>query len=182
MRVNLDDGEIVELVDANEFRREDAAVVERDVDLHGAVNDVVVGEDVAVRREDDATADAVLNLLLLRNTLHGALRAKPEKAAEFGGQILQTAVVVLTAVRAATVFVGLFVAVRGDRDVDDGGRNAGSYRFNSVIERNKGRDARVVKRSSRAKCGGRAGGMNLVVANQECPAEEEGCGYSGGKR
>src|SRR5208282_120379 len=181
MRVNLDDGEIVELVDANEFCGEDAAVIEGDVDFHGAIDDVIVGEDVAVGREDDAATDAVLNLLLLGHALHAALGTESEEAAELGRQVLQTTVGVGAAVRTA-VFVGLVVTARGNRDVDDGGRNPGSYGFNSIIERNKGRDARVVKRSSRAKCRGSAGGMNLIVANEERAAEEEGCSHSADKR
>ena len=61
-RVDLDDREIVELVDADEFGREDAAVIQGDANLHGAIDDVIVGDDVAVGRNDDAAADAVLDL------------------------------------------------------------------------------------------------------------------------
>ncbi len=86
VRVDLDDGEVVELVDADQLGGKDAAVIEGDVDLHGAVDDVVVGEDVAVGREDDAAADAVFNLLLLRHALHAALGPKPKKRRNSGGR------------------------------------------------------------------------------------------------
>ena len=36
-----------------------------DANLRGAVDDVVVGDDVAVRRDDDAAADAMLDLRAL---------------------------------------------------------------------------------------------------------------------
>ena len=60
VRVDLDDGEVVELVHAHQLGGEDAAVVERDANLRCAVHHVVVGDDVAVGRDDDAAADAVL--------------------------------------------------------------------------------------------------------------------------
>ena len=180
-RVDLDDGEIVELVDADELGREDAAVIQGDVNLHGAVNDVIVGEDVAVGRDDDAAADAVLNLLLLGHALHAALGTESEEAAELGRQVLQTTVGVGALFEPPSSSASS-VTVRGHGDVDDGGSNAGCYGFNRVIERNKGRDAGVVKRSSRAKCRGSAGGMNLIVANEERAAEEEGCSHSADKR
>ena len=72
--VDLDDGHVVELVDTDELGREDAAVVHGDANLHGAVDDVVVGDDVAVGRDDDAAADAVLNLLAGRLALAVATR------------------------------------------------------------------------------------------------------------
>ena len=88
MRVDLDHGKVVQLVDADQLGRKDATVVERDIDLHRTVDDVIVGEDVAVGREDHAAADAVLNLSLLRHLLHRALRPKAEEATELGRQIL----------------------------------------------------------------------------------------------
>ena len=85
--VDLDDGKVIELVDADQLGRENAAVIEGDVDLHGAVDDMIVGEDVAVRRQDNAAADAVFNLLLLRHPLHTALRARiPKKRRNSGGR------------------------------------------------------------------------------------------------
>ena len=65
MAVDLDDGEVGELVGADDLGVHHAAVVEGDLDLYRAFDDVVVGDDVAVRRDDDAGADAVLERLLL---------------------------------------------------------------------------------------------------------------------
>ena len=82
--VDLDDGEVGQLVGADELGSEDAAVIEGDAHLDGAVDDVVVGDDVAIGRDDDAAADAVLDLRL-RGGLH-APRARAEELREARGQ------------------------------------------------------------------------------------------------
>ena len=51
---------------------EDAAIVESDAHLRSAVDHVVVGDDIAVGRNDDAAADAVLKLRLRFHALHAA--------------------------------------------------------------------------------------------------------------
>ena len=56
--VDLDDGEVGQRVDAVDRAGQDAAVLELDVELLAALDDVVVGEDPAVAVEDDAGADA----------------------------------------------------------------------------------------------------------------------------
>ena len=58
--VDLDDGEVGQRVDAVDRAGEDAAVLELDVELVAALDDVVVGEDPAVAVVDDAGADAGL--------------------------------------------------------------------------------------------------------------------------
>ena len=60
--VDLDHRNVVELVNADELGGKDAAVVHGDANLHGTVDYVIVGDDVAVGRDDDATADAVLKV------------------------------------------------------------------------------------------------------------------------
>ena len=75
-RVDPDDSEIVELVHSDELCREDAAIVERDANLRGAVDDVIVGDDVAIGRNDDAAADSVLDLRGRLDHLAAALWTK----------------------------------------------------------------------------------------------------------
>ncbi len=65
------------------------------------------------------------------------------------------------------------MTVRGDRDVDDGRRDAGSYGFDRVVERDKRRDAASRRAELGAECRGRAGRVNLVVTEEERAAEEE---------
>ena len=57
-RVDLDDREVGQGVDAVDRARQDAPVLELDVELLAALDDVVVGQDPAVAVEDDARADA----------------------------------------------------------------------------------------------------------------------------
>ena len=67
------------LVDADHLRLELALVGELDVDLVGAVDDVRVGDDVAVARDDEAGADRLLLEIALRRP---APRDLPAEAAE----------------------------------------------------------------------------------------------------
>ena len=53
-RVDLDDREVGQRVDAVDRARQHAAVLQLDVELLATLDDVVVGEDPAVRVEDDA--------------------------------------------------------------------------------------------------------------------------------
>ena len=84
--VDLDDRKIIELIRADEPGGEDAAVVERDAHLGGAVDDVVVGEDVAIGRDDDAAADSMLELRL---RLHSLAALAKEELAETRREILR---------------------------------------------------------------------------------------------
>ena len=59
-RIDLDDGQVGQRVDAVDRAREDAPVLELDVELLAALDDVLVGQDPAVAVEDDAGADAGL--------------------------------------------------------------------------------------------------------------------------
>ena len=56
--VDLDDGEVGQGVDAVDGAGEDAAVLELDIELVAALDDVLVGQDPAVAVVDDAGADA----------------------------------------------------------------------------------------------------------------------------
>jgi len=147
--VDLDDRNVVELVDTDDFAVENAAVMQRDLDVGGAIDDVVVGDDVSVRRDDDAAADAVLDLRALR--LHGELA---EELLDAGGQSLHHAA-------GGVVFAG---GARGDGNVDHGGRDARGYGFHGVIEGGEGLHAVVVD-------GG--GGVDIAVADEHGCAEGE---------
>ena len=57
--VDLDDGEVRDLIRADDLALEATAIGQRDDELLGAVDDVVVRDDVAVTLEDDARADAL---------------------------------------------------------------------------------------------------------------------------
>ena len=46
------------------FGVHDLAIAHGDADIDRAIDDVVVGDDISVRRNDDAAADAVLDLRL----------------------------------------------------------------------------------------------------------------------
>ena len=59
-RLDLDDGEVGQGVDAVDGAGQDAAVLELDVELVAALDDVAVGQDPAVAVVDDARADAGL--------------------------------------------------------------------------------------------------------------------------
>ena len=59
-RVDLDDGQVGQGVDAVDRAGQDPAVLELDVELLAAFDDVMVGQDPAVAVEDDAGADAGL--------------------------------------------------------------------------------------------------------------------------
>ena len=59
-RVDLDHGQIARLVCAHHLRRQRAAVVHLDADAVRALDDVVVGEDVAVGADDDAGTERAL--------------------------------------------------------------------------------------------------------------------------
>src|SRR5208283_5422022 len=63
--VNFEHGDVGERIGADEFRFQHAAIAGGDADVDRAVDDVIVGDDVPVGRDDHATAHAVLDLRLL---------------------------------------------------------------------------------------------------------------------
>ena len=100
VRIDLDDRQVVQLVHADHLGREDAPVIQRDADLRSAVDHVIVGDDVAVGRDDDAAADAVLDLRL---RLHLLAVGPEEELAESGRQILRIDAAEILAVVGALV-------------------------------------------------------------------------------
>ena len=74
--VELEQGEVGERIRADDLGAELALVAEPDADVGaGAADDVIVGEDVAVGRHDDARAEALLTPLAIQVVL-------PEEVAE----------------------------------------------------------------------------------------------------
>jgi hypothetical protein len=67
--------------------------------------------------------------------------------------------------------------LRGDRDVDDCRRNPGSQSFHRVIHRCQGGYAVVVQRS-----GSYAGGVNIVLVNEQCGPRQTYSGKAGGRQ
>ena len=59
-RSTFSSGEVARLVGADQLRGQRAVVGQLDLDVVGAVDDVVVGQDVAVGRHDDAGAERPL--------------------------------------------------------------------------------------------------------------------------
>src|SRR5205085_5495040 len=96
-------------------------VVEPHDDLFGVLDDVIVGEDVALGVDDEARAETALRLLAL-------LRPGTEEPLEGLGEVARLAVAerplrtllpgAAEAVRSAVV-VGRLLALRASRDVDD---------------------------------------------------------------
>jgi hypothetical protein len=178
VRVDLDDGEVGELVDADDASLQDAAVVEGDLDLRGSVDDVVVGDDVAVRRDDDAAADAVLKLRLLRGlhllTTLSAGAAEAEELGEAGRQTLRS----LLGALVVHAFGGILLGrLGGDGDVDDGGGDAGGECLHGVVGGGEGGYAVVVERR-----GGDHVGVDVAGVEEEGCAEDGDGGRCGGDR
>ena len=73
---DLDDGQVRQRIGTDNLRRQDATIVQRNAYLGRALNNVVVGDNVAIRRDDDASANAVFDPRLLtlpeRSLEHGA--------------------------------------------------------------------------------------------------------------
>ena len=110
VRVDLDDGEIGELVRADQLGVHDAAIVECDLDLGCALDHVVVGDDVTVGRNDDAGADAVLNLLRLLHTSASLTLAGHHRAEELGKSGRQLRHLLLLVLGVLIVTVAIVVA------------------------------------------------------------------------
>ena len=74
--VDLDHCQIGKWVGADQFGGQDSTIAERDFDFGSAIDHVIVGDDVAVGRNDDTAADAVLDPRLLRLHALAKLLAK----------------------------------------------------------------------------------------------------------
>ena len=87
--VDLDDGKIRERIGADELRRKDSPVGHGDANVDRAVDDVVVGHDVAIGRNNHAAAQTVLNVGLRPHVLAKAVLAKAELLTELGTELLK---------------------------------------------------------------------------------------------
>ncbi len=121
--VDLDHGEVGGLVDADDARR--AAEVlrvgiggELDVDLVGLLDDVIVGDDVALGVDDEAGAERLADLAVVAAILIGHLAA--EESVE---EVLEVILTLLVIVAAAVIAIGSLL-VR----VGQGGRGAAARR------------------------------------------------------
>ena len=116
--VYFNDREVGERVGAYEFCRQDLPVAHGHVDVHCAVNDVIIGDDVSVGRNNHATAEAVLDPGL---GLHRHAELTSERS-----ELLHV----------LRVFAGakLRVGFGRDRNIHDRGSNACGERFHCLIE------------------------------------------------
>ena len=169
---DLDHREIGERIGANHLRLEDAPVAERDLDVGGAFDDVVVGDDVAIGRDDHSAADAVLKLRLLRHHLAPATVAAESKLTL--EELLH--VVRGTLLRALLLHHLLLVNLGGDGNVHDGGSYAGSDGFHCLVERQQGFHFAVVERGGVGAGRARAGGLNEMIGAE---ASDHGNGQDG---
>ena len=74
--VDLDDSQIGKGIGTDDFRCQNATVAEGHFDFGCAIDHVIVGDDVAVRRDDDAAADAMLDAGLRLHSLSAELLAE----------------------------------------------------------------------------------------------------------
>src|SRR5208282_3923890 len=100
--VDLDYGKISQRVGADQLRRQDSAVSHGDANIHRAVDDVVVGDDVAVGRNDHAAAQSMFCLGLRAYLPKLAAEMLSELFSERSKELLQpvgvVAAVVVTAI------------------------------------------------------------------------------------
>ena len=78
--VHLDHGEVRQRIGADQLGGEHAAIAHGNAHVNRAIDHVIVGHDVAVGRDDDAAADAVLNL---RPLLMREVETRSEEPAHF---------------------------------------------------------------------------------------------------
>ena len=163
---DLDDREIGERIGADELCRIDVAVAHRDADVGGTSNYVVIGDDEAIGRDDDAAAEAVFKggLLLLLRTLE-ALGTLEELAEGRAGteellKLLLLPLLILTLVLALVlILVSIFghlvvIHFGGDINVDDSGTDARGERFHCQIKGDERRNAAFIERCGCRRRGG----------------------------
>jgi hypothetical protein len=130
--INLDDGKVRQRIRADELGGEDSAICHGDANVHRAVNDMVVGHDVAIGRDNHTAAQTVLNVGLRPHLLAEAVWPKAEL---FPEELLQAVGVVVAAV--VPVFGRVRVVARffrGDGYVDDRRSDACGQGLHSAIE------------------------------------------------
>jgi hypothetical protein len=112
-----------------------------DTDFHCSLNDVIVGNDVSVRRDDHTAANAMLNLPLAAS-LAGHTLALP--LTEPRSKKLRERILSLALLLAFAPHRRLLFAMGSDSNIDDRRCNPRSHRFGCLVERQKGIDARIV--------------------------------------
>ena len=122
---HFDDGQIGQWVGADHLGRQNSAVAHGDANVGRAIHYVVVGDDVAVGRDDYAAAQAVLHPGLTR------LRLLSEHAAERAELLPELLHVIVIGVASGHVGFG----AGRDRHIHDGGSHAGGQSFHGLIER-----------------------------------------------
>ena len=127
-RLDLEDGDVRLVVAAEKFRRQRRAVGEGDVDLVGAVDHMIVGDDDALGVDDETRAER-LHLFNRAALLIGVGERRRLPAPIFVGRISGRIVIAAgcaLAGRALVLPFGLRVVAFVDRlrrrNVDDGGR------------------------------------------------------------
>ena len=120
--------------------------------------------NVAVRRDDDAAADAVLDLRLLRRLRH--LSAE-EELPQSRRQLLHLASALAATLLLPVCRFHIAVGTCSHGDIDDGGRYTLGHRFHGTIERGERLNAVVVH----GCCG--PGGMHKSVPNKQCRTQRK---------
>ena len=137
--VDLDHGQVSEFVGANHLGGKGPAVMHGYPDLHRAIDHVIIGNDVSVRRDDDTAADAVLDLpwalALLRPLLAESVAGT--RSEELGEGIVS--LVLALTLRLCILLVG----VGRHSDVDHRRCDLRGNRFDSLVKRKERRNAVV---------------------------------------
>src|SRR5207249_4603998 len=87
-RVDFHHREIRRRIGADDFRRERASIRQLDLDGVGAVDDMVVGQDVAVPRDDDARTEPAFETALWSLSPHWRGLLAEEAAEQLIGHLL----------------------------------------------------------------------------------------------
>src|SRR5579862_6837786 len=120
--IYFDHSQIRQWIGANQFGFKDFAVAHGDADVDRAVDYVVVGDDVSIGGNDDAAADAMLNLRLpAHSTGSPGSKDGAEELLHVVGQLI---------VGPVTGSVGF--VFRGNRDIDDCRRNSRGQSFHRL--------------------------------------------------
>src|ERR1700677_1174451 len=164
--IDFNHGQICKLVSANYPGRKGSTIVQGYTHVHGAVDDVVVGHDVAIRRNDHTAANAVFDLALaLSFTLHAMARltAGAKKPGE--------GIVVVVALAWALSLPFFVVRFGSYGNVDHGRRNPRGNSFGRLVKGQQGVDAGVV--DGRDGIFGSSGSVDVLVAKDEGAAEHD---------
>ena len=87
-RVDSNDCKVGQLVASNDFRRKNATVSHGDANVGCAIHDMVVGDDVSVRRNNHTRAQAMFDLRPLRLHLEETFSKRESRAKELFRTVL----------------------------------------------------------------------------------------------